>query len=597
MKHLILTALAIMFAVTLHAQDKAEVIDPSTMKTNLPIIVINTDNKINAQKKVAAKMTIISGKKGKDNRITDKSYDYDGNIKVKLRGNSSLSFNQKKYTLETCDANGKELDASLLGMPAEHDWVLLAPYNDVSMMRDPLAFKLWEEMGYWAPRCRMVEMVLNGQYRGVYILCEKIKQDANRVSIAKLKKEDNKGRELTGGYLLRIDTYKDDDATFRSKVPGIGEGLFNKQIVWTCLYPKKKNLTDEQFSYIQNYIDEVEQCFQSDNFADKDNGYSKYIKVSSFVDYFIHTELSLNADAYKRSAYFYKTKQNEDGTGGKLYAGPVWDYNLAYGNCNFCGANDIQAWAYNGCSTNPTPIFWKRLISDPAFKEKVCKRYTELRKTILSDKHIDELIDSYATLLADAQQRQYATYPELLASEGDAENMMGGMGGFPMMGMPMMGMPAAGDSIQGAQGMGGFPMMGMPMPGMMGMPAMPDSLQGQMPNIPGFPFFGNMPGFDPSNMPDFSNMPMPDFSNMPMPDFSNMPGFGNMGDFDPNNMSAAGNMMTFDFSEMPGMEGMQSMAVAMFAAYRVKSYAEEIKMLKDWMHERLTVMDEAFLIK
>ena len=515
-------------------------IEPSELKTTLPIIVINTANPLNAQKKVDATMRIINGSKGM-NTVGSKSVDYDGHIGIKLRGNSSLSFNQKKYSIETQDVSGKSMNVSLLGLPEEHDWVLLAPYMDVSMIRDPLAFQLWEEMGYWAPRRKMVEVIFNDDYKGVYILTEKIKQDKNRVDIAKLKPEDNSGRELTGGYILRIDTYDNEDATFESKVAGIGNGLLNKKVVWTCLTPKKGKLTDRQYNYITSYIDSMEQCFLSENFADRKNGYSRYINTSSFVDYLIHTELSLNADAYKRSAYFTKKKQNEDGSGGKLCAGPVWDYNLAYGNCNFCGANDIYGWAYEGCNTSPTPFFWKRLMEDPEFVKAVGKRYRELRSGILSEKHIDSIIDGYAKLLADAQKRHFAKYPELLHSQsGRNENsMMNATNGT----NPMM--------------MGGFPQM----PGFGGMPV-PD-----FSNMPQMPGFGGMP------MPDFSNMPqMPGFGGMPVPDFSNMP-------------------------QMPGFGGMQDIAMdaSMFAAYFVSSYDEEIRMLKDWIHERLAVMDERFL--
>ena len=290
-------------------------------------VVITVDQELNARQKVTAHM---------------KAGDYDGLIGIKLRGNSSLGFNQKKYTVELIDEQGKELDAELLGMPAHSDWVLLAPYNDVSAVRDPLAFQLWRDMGHWAPRTRMVELTLNGDYRGIYILSEAIKRGKDRVDIAKMKKGDTAGLDVTGGYLLRIDTYNDDDATFTSKVPGIGEGNMTSQVIWSCIYPKKKKLQPEQFAYIQNYVDTVEQVIQSEGFADPKTGYARYIDVPSFVDYFIHTELSLNADGYKRSAYFYKEKQSADGSGGKLVAGPVWDYNLAYGNANYANANNLN---------------------------------------------------------------------------------------------------------------------------------------------------------------------------------------------------------------------------------------------------------------
>ncbi|MBR2239401.1 MAG: CotH kinase family protein [Prevotella sp.] len=412
-------------------------------------ISITVDSTLNPQRKVTAHLKMDG---------------YDGAIGIKLRGNSSLGFNQKKYTFELRDEQGKEVEAPLMGMPAHSKWVLLAPYNDVSAVRDPLAFQLWRDMGHWGPRTRMAELTMNGDYCGIYILSEAIKRGKDRVDVAKLKKSDVKGRDVTGGYLLRIDTFGEDEATFTSKVPGIGEGNMSTQVIWSCFYPKKKKLQPEQFDYIRNYVDTVEQVIQSDYFADPERGYARYIDVPSFVDYFIHTELSLNADGYKRSAYFYKEKQNADGTGGKLVAGPVWDYNLAYGNANFANADNIEAWNFEGASNNPTPALWQRLLQDPAFRKAVKVRYKTLRKSVLSNKAINAYIDRHAQLLAPCLDRHFGKYPELLVSEEEKKNLPKPQpfGTFPPMGegFPPMG----GDFPQMGEGfppMGeGFPPMG-----------------------------------------------------------------------------------------------------------------------------------------
>ena len=406
------------------------------LESDLPIITITTETALNAREKVTAHM---------------KCEGYDGPIGIKLRGNSSLGFNQKKYTLETRDDNGKEQKVSLFGMPAHSKWVLLAPYNDVSMLRDPLAFHLWREMGHWGPRTTMVELVMDGEYHGIYIFCEAIKRGEERVNINKLKKSDVSGRDVTGGYLLRIDTFDENDATFTSKVPGIGEGSMSSEVIWSCIYPKKKSLQPEQFAYIQNYVDSMELAIQSDDFMDPEKGYAHFIDVPSFVDYFIHTELSLNADGYKRSAYFFKEKLNADGTGGKMQAGPVWDYNLAYGNCNFANANNLEAWCFEGASNNPTPAMWQRLLQDPAFRKAVKTRYQKLRKTVLSTMQIFDFIEYNARLVAQATDRHFKEYPELLTSpekakaSQEANKPQGGFGGF------------------GGFGGGGFPMGGFGM--------------------------------------------------------------------------------------------------------------------------------------
>ena len=583
--------MAMMLAVGVSgmAQDKNPGKEP--FKSNLPIVILEVDGQINAQDKIPAHMKVIYKEGQKQYSSDSKQFSYDGPIRIKFRGNSSLGYNQKKFTLETRDENDKELDVPLLGMPAEHDWVLLSPYADVSMMRDALAFRLWTDMGYWAPRIRMCEVVYNGSYAGIYGLSESIKVGKNRLNIANLKKTDISGQELTGGYLLRIDTYNEKDATFTSDVPGIGEGGFTNQIVWTCRSPKKKNLQPEQFDYIKNFIRDMEHCIASDNYTDPKEGYAKYINVSSFVDYFIHTELSLNPDGYKRSAYFYKTKQNEDGTGGKLHAGPTWDYNLAYGMCSFCNADDIHAWVFEGCNTNPTPQIWKKLYLDPVFLKKVKARYAELRKTTLSEKHIFGIIDEYVNQLSKVQKRHFDRYPELLGNEtkrnepgtGMFGNFGGGFGGFGG-GMPdMSNMPNFGGGFPGFGG-GGFP-------------AMPDSI-----NFGGFPGFGDrFPGFG-GGFPGFGGG-MPDMSNMP--NFGGgFPGFGGFGGGDfpamPDSISFGGGLPGFGggfggfpgMGEMGGMGDMGGMMLSMFRSYSVKSYEDEIKMLKEWLSERLKALDE-----
>jgi hypothetical protein len=213
---------------------------------------------------------------------------------------------------------------------------------------------------------------------------------------------------------MRIDaSNSENDLTFPSKVPGVGNA-FSNTVTWLYHYPDPNEIHPKQQKYIRNYIDTVELLIQSEKFNDPVNGYAKYINVQSFVDYFLHTELSLNADGYKRSAYFYKDKQTKDGSTGKLNTGSVWDYNLAYGDCNFCNGNKAKTWGYMGCETNPTPAMWKRLIKDPNFINAVKCRYLELRENILNETSLNSFIDDYATLLEEAQNRHFKKWNELL---------------------------------------------------------------------------------------------------------------------------------------------------------------------------------------
>ena len=384
--------------------------------SNLPIIKIDTKGtSITNERKSDAWMEIIDNN-GKSRNSIDDDAAFSGRIGIKLRGNSSVSFDQKRYTIETRDDEGNDMDVSLLGLPAESDWVLLAPYNDISMIRDILAFSLWNDMGHWGPHTRLCELTVNNSYRGVYILTETIKRSPSRLDIAKLRKTDNTGTELTGGYILRIDAYDRDDKVFRSAVRGVGTGMSTRDVFWTCYSPDKEKITQEQYDYIHGYIDETEKAIQLSGTDDSDE-YSKYINTESFVDYFIHTEVTQNADGLKRSAYFHKKKQNADGSGGKLNAGPVWDYNLAFGNCSFCNADEITAWVYDGCETNPTPAMWKTLSRNTSFMNKVRKRYSELRKTVLSTERLNSFIDGYAQTLSEAQERHFAQFSDLLKTQ------------------------------------------------------------------------------------------------------------------------------------------------------------------------------------
>lgn len=414
MKHF---TLLLCFAVMTTVVAKA---DDTVFSSNLPLVYIHTDTAINADRKVPGTMRVIDQGEGHRNYSTDTVYSYNGRIGVKWRGNSSLSFNQKKYTVETRDSLGQDLKVPLLGMPSESDWVLLAPYNDVSLLRDVYAFSLWNEMGHWGPRTRMCEVFVNDTYMGVYACSESIKRDKERVDIAKLKTADIEGRDLTGGYIVRVDVTDDDDYSFTSKVSGIQPSMWGGgsagTVTWNVYYPKKDSLQEAQANYIVDYVNQMEQSFQQSNFADTVEGYAKWIDIPSWVDYFIHTELSLNADGFKRSAYFHKDKDKKNGTVRKMQAGPVWDYNLAYGNCNFCNANNVEAWVYEGCYTNPTPAFWKKLTTDPGFMAKVKARYAQLRHTVLSQEHIDAFFDDYAALLDEAKDRHYEKYSELFST-------------------------------------------------------------------------------------------------------------------------------------------------------------------------------------
>lgn len=401
----------IFISISLHAQ--VIKLDSS----NLPICIIDTRGKtIVNEPKILAQMKIIDNGPGNINRVKDSKFNYNNFIAIEIRGNSSQFYPQKQYGIELRDSTtGDDLDAPLMGMPAEEDWVLYAPYNDISLLRNTTTYHLWNAMGHWGPRTRFCELILNNEYVGIYIMMESIKRGPDRVDIAKLTSEDTTGLDLTGGYIMKIDKKNNaSDLSFVSKV----KSTTNLDITWLYHYPESDDIRQKQLNYIRSYIDTVELSISSPGFSDPLTGYRKYMSVNSFVDYFLLTEFSRNIDAYKASSFFYKEKRGADGSKGQLKAGPVWDYNFAFGNASFCSGAQTTGWMYDGCmpATLPTPVMWRRLLQDTHYANAVKCRYLELRKTILDTSYLFSYINRYAFDTLDAAQKRHFTKWKILGT-------------------------------------------------------------------------------------------------------------------------------------------------------------------------------------
>ena len=389
--------------------------------SKLPICIIETRGKtIVNEPRIRAYLKVINNGPGNTNYTKQPTFEYNNSIDIEIRGNSSQAYPQKQYGFELKDSlSGDDIAVSLLGMPEEEDWILYAPYNDVSLLRNVLTYHLWSEMGHWAPRTRYCELILNGSYKGIYILVEKIKRDKNRVDIAKMNPEDTSGTELTGGYIMKIDKSNNPgDKSFVSSVKSTN----NSNITWLYDYPDPSDIKLKQQDYIRRYIDSFEKTLVGANFDDPIVGYRRYISTPSFIDYLLLTEFTRNADAYKASSYFHKEKQEDDGSKGQLKAGPVWDYNFAYGNASFCSGALFTGWMYNGCvpATLPTPVMWRRLLEDPVFANETRCRYQSLRNGgILDTSLIFSFIDKYAAdTLMDAMNRHFKKWPILGTNPG-----------------------------------------------------------------------------------------------------------------------------------------------------------------------------------
>ncbi|NUN08963.1 MAG: CotH kinase family protein [Ignavibacteriaceae bacterium] len=394
--------------------------ETSFTSSNLPIIVINTHGQIIPNDyKITADMGIIFNGEGVRNYVTDPLNNYNGKIGIELRGSSSQMFPKKQYAVETRDTLGEDLKVSLLGFPSESDWILFAPYNDKTLMRDALAYRLARDMGRYASRSKFCEMVLNGEYMGVYVLFEKVKRDANRVNIKKMEPGDISGDALTGGYIIKIDKLdgETNDGWYSDYLPFPQSSL---KIFYQYHYPKPEDIVTPQKNYIQNLIFNFETTMKySQNLSDSLTGYPRYIDDASFVDFILVNELTKNIDSYRLSTYLYKDR---DSRNPKLYAGPVWDYNLAFGNANY-----YEAWLTNGWymlhvtdfqNIGPdeyflTPFWWRRLFDHPPFRNKTYARWQQLKVNVFSPARINGIVDSLANLLDEAKTRNFIKWPVL----------------------------------------------------------------------------------------------------------------------------------------------------------------------------------------
>lgn len=298
-------------------------------------------------------------------------------------------------------------------MPAENDWVLYAPYSDKSLIRNALTFDLANKMGQYASRTRFCELFLNGEYLGVYILLEKIKRDKNRVDISKLNPDEISGDDLTGGYILKID--KTEGAELDGWIsPYAPPTAPDNSIFIQYHYPKPSDIVPEQKEYIRNYITAFEDMLASENFSDPLTGYSAWIDVPSFVDFLLINEISRNVDGYRLSSYFYKDKNSDD---NKIYMGPVWDFNLAFGNADYYDGSMIAGlfidYLLPQVDGFHIPFWWLQLMSDPKFAQKTIERWQELRESIFHPDTLEANIDGLVTILDEAQQRNFQRWPIL----------------------------------------------------------------------------------------------------------------------------------------------------------------------------------------
>jgi hypothetical protein len=316
---------------------------------------------------------------------------YTGTMGIKGRGNSTWNYQKKPYKVKL------DSKSPIMGMPTEKDWVLLANYLDRSQLRTWAAMEMSAATDLaWTPRCRHVEVILNGAYLGAYQLCEQVEVSANRVGITEMDEDDNVSPEVTGGYLMELDARLEENHE-----PGWRTSR-NAPIVVKDPEPP----TTQQWVYIRGFVDTFESRLFSPQYTDPVLGYAPYLDVDAFIDHWIVQEVTRNGDSFWSSTYF--TKQRGD---DRLVFGPVWDFDRSMGSPWTDRPQPPDGWYARG--HGPWTV---RLFSDPAFVDRVHDRWDVLAPTFAA---LATELEAHGAELAPAVENDAARWRYTTAAEDD----------------------------------------------------------------------------------------------------------------------------------------------------------------------------------
>ena len=330
--------------------------------------------------------------------LTSPVIDFQGRCGTHVRGSSSASFPQKQYAWQTWDESNNNQKAPILGMPAGSDWVLYAPYDDKALMRNFLTYtraRLLTGNNNFGVRTKYCEVFFHqdpslplsvGDYHGVFVFMEKIKQGSNRLNLAKINELTTDPALITGGYIVKHDRLGSGDTFLSTASGGVEIG---------CVDPSPWNTA--QTNYLTGYFNSFETALNGANFADPTVGYQAYINRDTFIDNQWFVEIAKQIDGYRLSQYFWKDR------GGVLNNGPVWDYNLAYGNADYLNGFDPTGWYYTqlgGADYAWFPRLHQHTTGANPYELRHWDRYWELRRGLFATGTLLAEIDAEtATLL------------------------------------------------------------------------------------------------------------------------------------------------------------------------------------------------------
>ncbi|MBE6282314.1 MAG: hypothetical protein E7095_09705 [Bacteroides sp.] len=276
--------------------------------TNLPTLVINTTGAqdITSKENEIPSLVYIISENG------TKLFSAE-NTGVRGRGNASWQFPKKPYRLKF---NSKQ---QLLDAPAKaKKWTLVNNYGDKTLMRNILAFEISRRMQmHYVPYCRPVDVILNGEYRGCYQLCDQVEVNKNRINITEMEPEDIQMPQLSGGYHVEIDSYAWGEKSYF---------VSNRGVPVTIKSPDEDDIVKQQREYITDYFNKMESAVFANNYADELEGYRKYLNLESFLRYFMVEELCGNPDT------FWSVHMTKDRNSEQFVVGPAWDFDIAFDN-------------------------------------------------------------------------------------------------------------------------------------------------------------------------------------------------------------------------------------------------------------------------
>jgi len=366
--------------------------------TNLPTVSIHTEAGYDPKDKVTEMPSFVT--------IT-----YDGGTRIQEypitargRGNASWGFEKKPWRIKFTDGKSHHMlkDSPMESPSKAKKWTLINNYGDKTLMRNCLAFEVSKRIGMpYTPWCQPVDVIMNGEYKGCYQLCDQVSVDKNRVPVVEMETWDNEEPEVTGGYLIEVDAYASQESSwFRS----------NRGNPVTIKHPGDDDITTQQHNYIKSYFNLMESSLYASNYTDTENGFRKYLDVESFLKHFVVGEFSGNMDTYW-SVYMYKDREES-----QFHISPCWDFDLAFDNDGrIYPVNGRSDWAFRGGScAGDMRSFVNRVLSDDAAYQRLNQMWRDNRKEgLLDEKTLVAYVDSMEREIEASANLNFIRWPIL----------------------------------------------------------------------------------------------------------------------------------------------------------------------------------------